>query len=1263
MGIIPDLFAEETPKAVVPGLFADTENPSIIPNLFDTAVEGIKRMFPFEPIQRVAVQSEPVVKETLRTALTTPTKVAMGQPEAVSEAATKWETGPDIAVEAINQKLYDLYPYKHDPATTNPWTAATKTLEGIAGIVAGDPEEVMKAGQVVAPATVGQFKPSVIVGVGVGGAISKLATKGLLNNALSVMERKLLEAGYKIEDIAKVSSSIKSRIGRVSDQITPEAAIKLNLGTRTAKVPQYYETTIPKGAPKTLEQPRTSEIQPLAIEAPKATESPQKPKIEGISTPHEIIAKEVQPDGTTIPVYRAVEAPKPAEIAPEAPVKAVEHPKVENTLIEEARKYKTAEEFVKEYKNKDITTYDPNAIKKQENIANDILGIIENNDDGYLSFGLRSLPERKKPYKVGQYLKNSYQWNDGHRTRKQLDGTSAIGVSGDLDYIKEGLKTLHHPQEHTYPGSKIALVIGEHIKNGEDEGEVLLGNVKILKIYDKSELPLYKYGWFDEHINKLTDIWSKANAPLAKTSKEGEGIIDETSSEFLKKQSDILQKIPVEKSIKEANISRVSPTLRNATKEVFSGKITEQEAIDRVKAEFDKISKNPETKVKLKPFLNVSENQKVLNTKGVEVTLEKGEPYRVIDLGSGKIRLQDGKQVTIYEGELKNIKGEFTDKPNIAAGGIKHTDMPRPVGLEEIVKEATPLNKKINVLDYFRTPEFVLQKIGLAKEAVDLRKGYDAYLKELPKNIDKITQWAKRAPSEESNKKIFAWLDGENVILDSEEGKVASEIKDWLEEWANRLALPTHQRVTNYITHLFNDQLIKKEFDEDLAKIIADRVAGSVYDPFLEHRTGSVRYKTDTWKALDAYVKRATRKANMDKALEEISEAANSLELSQWDYIKRYVDRVNMRPTDIDNLLDNGIKQIIGYRLGQRPTAVITRFLRQVTYRAKLGLNVSSALRNLSQGINTYAKLGEKYTFIGYTRLLNSKNQQELSDEGVLQSGFIEDRTISATKKAIEKIDKGLFYLFETVERINRGAAYFGGKAKMLAKGKSEKEAIEYGKKIVRETQFLFGAIDQPLALQSDIAKTLMQLQNYTVKQTEFLGNMVKDKNFIGLARYIVSGLAFVSTIGMLFAMRKKELIPSLRWGVSPALSLPYETAKAIFNVPNKYGKTPDISGKIFNITKEVIGMLPASAQATKTIQGINAVNEGAVFNKGGTKLFDIPDNLFSKIQAVLFGRYASSEAREYFGSKGKPKDSGKREYSSGRKYTSGRVFNTRRFN
>ena len=64
---------------------------------------------------------------------------------------------------------------------------------------------------------------------------------------------------------------------------------------------------------------------------------------------------------------------------------------------------------------------------------------------------------------------------------------------------------------------------------------------------------------------------------------------------------------------------------------------------------------------------------------------------------------------------------------------------------------------------------------------------------------------------------------------------------------------------------------------------------------------------------------------------------------------------------------------------------------------------------------------------------------------------------------------------------------------------------MEFGREIVRKTQFSFGSIDTPVGLQSDIAKTLTQFQSFTIKQGEFLTEMAMDKNFVGLIRYAVA--------------------------------------------------------------------------------------------------------------------------------------------------------------
>lgn len=541
---------------------------------------------------------------------------------------------------------------------------------------------------------------------------------------------------------------------------------------------------------------------------------------------------------------------------------------------------------------------------------------------------------------------------------------------------------------------------------------------------------------------------------------------------------------------------------------------------------------------------------------------------------------------------------------------------------------------KVHFFDYLATPEFVLEKIGLARESKLLQKAKDGYLKELPVEMDKIGAWRDRVgKGDDVSRRIFQWLDGNpnGKIIDGEELKVATEIKNYLGQWADRLDLPKWKRVSNYITHIFEPDLLKKEFDDDLARLITDKTPGSVYDPFLEKRLGQMGYVEDTWRALDAYTKRAVRKANFDPALAKLSKAAEHLDLNSEKYVMRLAGRVNLRPTEVDNLLDNFLKSlpVVGYKFGQRPVANFTQSLRRVFYRGTLGLNIGSALRNLTQGANTYAKLGERYTVQGYfkvfTRLL-TKNLDELTEVGVLQDNFIQDRKVGVYKSMLEKMDKGLFVFFDLAEKINRGAAYFGAKSKAINKGLSEREAVDYAKRMVRETQFAFSNVDSPVAMSSDIVKTLGQLQTFNIKQVEFLTRMAKNKEFAGLTRWTLGSLAMVFTLGRLFGMKPEQLIPSIGLGNSPFAS----GASAAWGSVNPGATAQEQEASRKDLQRALVSLIPAGSQLRKSIQGYEAASEGEDTTATGRKRFDITSTS-DKIRATIFGKSSLPQAQEYY--------------------------------
>lgn len=606
------------------------------------------------------------------------------------------------------------------------------------------------------------------------------------------------------------------------------------------------------------------------------------------------------------------------------------------------------------------------------------------------------------------------------------------------------------------------------------------------------------------------------------------------------------------------------------------------------------------------PSLFQGETQSTASPKGLETVQEKAAQAQALsnkDLPPGEIPLHE---------PLDNIVTDSIDK-------------------------STPMGQRVAIWDYIRTPSKVLDKMGMHETYNDLSKGYESYLKELPTQIQKIRNWADSVPAA-SNEKIFRSLDGENIALDPAETKVKNEIKDYLSNWADRLGMKPDARISSYITHIFP---LKSgvEIPQEIAHLINNKIPGSVYDPFLLQRQGAEGYLKDTWRALEAYTKRATRKVNMDPALGRLKDITNKMtEQSQLDYLQSYVNRINMRPTKFDNLIDNAIKQTVGYRFGGRPTASITQTLRMMTSRAKIGYSMTSWAKNLTQGVNTFAELGTRYTLRGYMDLAKFGGK-ELKDEGVLLNPFIEDRNVTAFKKNLERFDKGLFYNMQSSEFINRGAAYYGAKAKALNEGKSMEEAKQIGKDTAAKTQFQFSSLDSPVVMSSDIAKTALQFKTFGVKQVEFLAEMAKNKEWMKLFRYLAASTMLFGTIGTAFGMKWSDVMPTLTGGSLPSLDFPIRVFNAATGQKNQYGVVPGVPARLRDVGNAFLtDIVPGGTQLNRTFQGLQAVSQGKSTTASGKTQYKIEQTPANYIKAGLFGKSNLPQAQSYFDKKANPK-------------------------
>jgi hypothetical protein len=667
------------------------------------------------------------------------------------------------------------------------------------------------------------------------------------------------------------------------------------------------------------------------------------------------------------------------------------------------------------------------------------------------------------------------------------------------------------------------------------------------------------------------------------------------------------------------------------------------------------------------------DGKRVPKAKPVEVAKPVVKPVEVAkpqtkiqqDMAALEKRMDTPKPIRVEE----KTKTPVLEKPSAARRGVSDIKVRQSApeikqqvqkGIATAEKEAFKSNsKKITWLDKYRTPDRIFKKMGLEKEHKKYRVQKDIYEKELPKYKARVDTWySELKGNKESQKKIFHALDGEAVVLNKQEKRIAEEIRSYFKEWADELGLPPDKRVTSYITHLFDDQIVKNSPDADLSSIIANEIPNSIYNPYLKQRMGAQGYKDDLFAALDAYTNRALRKKHLDPALKAIAgkierrgtEFDDIFEMpppkknpghsdehlitdeSQYDYLRTYLRQVTLKPHLTDIALDNTANLILREKFGKRPITKVLQALRRWSFRGTIGGNLSPVLRNLSQGVNTYATLGEKYTTIGYYRVMKPGARAELEREGVLLNNFITDRAHHRGMEMMAKFDKGLYYFFDKVEKTNRGAAYFGAKAKYLSKNPGkETEAILYAKSIVRKTQFLYDEVDTPIGMSSEVKKTLLQLQTFTTKQIEFLAGMLKDKDAAGLIRYGMAGYVFVNTLGRAFGMEEKELLPMFRFGSPAATKAIWEGVKAGVNAPNKKGEERTLEEKATDVGKAALLLFPGGSQIKKTYEGSKAVEEGGVYGPSGRLMYLQGMTFAEKMQAYAFGKYASNEAGAFF--------------------------------
>lgn len=109
-------------------------------------------------------------------------------------------------------------------------------------------------------------------------------------------------------------------------------------------------------------------------------------------------------------------------------------------------------------------------MKLTSEIIEQVKKIAEENDMDYECIAIRV---QEVPFELGEMSHVSHRWDDGDDTGEELDGVCGTKVSS--------IKAANAITAYYY-GEHLAVIAGNHYTYGEDDGEVVIEDAKVIAI-------------------------------------------------------------------------------------------------------------------------------------------------------------------------------------------------------------------------------------------------------------------------------------------------------------------------------------------------------------------------------------------------------------------------------------------------------------------------------------------------------------------------------------------------------------------------------------------------------------------------------------------------------------------------------------------------------------------------------------------------------------------------------------------------------------
>ncbi len=592
--------------------------------------------------------------------------------------------------------------------------------------------------------------------------------------------------------------------------------------------------------------------------------------------------------------------------------------------------------------------------------------------------------------------------------------------------------------------------------------------------------------------------------------------------------------------------------------------------------------------------------------------------------------------------------------------------------------ESSPV---VQALNHLMSPSKVFEAMGLRDLHTKIFQASARMINANNKDTAVIREFAKYINgNKQLAKEVIDYLQGDATAIRSADPQIGVNIKAFLDEKGATLRSMGYATREDYFPHIFdkNDKVVQRVF--------GDKATGTIKFGNLKQRTSdSQDFSHDVIAVLSKYSQGFNKKVYLEPALKPLDELKTRVEITNQEakFVNDYLNQLqNKNRSALEESFNGLIDSLYGKsarlqgHVGNNHFRRALGAQRMLSAVSTMGMNVSTVIRNLSQMTNTAAELNPKWSTIGMTeaiRTLPNKDSplfKELKESGIFEGGVSKNYNIDATDTPLigglaEKAKTGVDLMMAGIrgsDILLRSQAYLGARAKFLSRNPGNIEgAQKAGIEATINTQFVTSNIDNALALNSPMVRSLTQLATFSIKQAEFLINMgvdviKKTDGSYGFANVAAAGKALtfvmgagasIAVLGPVIGMQPKEFIPFYDQFASgsiyraPLVSLLFGDGKSKQGLtstiaqsvdptqrPSADTTTGDVWDKFWS--DNWTSVVPAGSQIKKTTQGFQSTESGQSTNDSGKVRFLQNQDDGSKLQALLFGQYATQNGQKW---------------------------------